>query len=478
MKKHLFQTLNFCNRFHREAMNLMQENENPMDYSSQGKSLWRRILYFWLMVYRGFTKSRCFVRSSALSYATILALVPILALVISISASLLKTQSGEQQIVEFTNKAISFLVPQLNLLGKEEVMQESFSEDQLDQNKVAQYINSLVSNVRGGALGVTGFVSLIAVAILLLTKVEDAFNDIWRVTRPRGWSMRILSYWGVISLGPLLIFVALSLFGTAKIGYLQKIFGIIPGVGDLFYKEVLLRGLPWALMIVGFTLLYYFMPSTQVNWSSALLGGTFTGVLWQFNSMYSIIYASSVVSYSKMYGFLAAIPILLLGLYLSWMLVLMGCQVSFTWQNRKFYVQHKFTKTIGQKDKELAALRIMTAMGKRFDRGETPYTVKELGDALFLPGSLVQEVLRQFVNTGLAVQSDHEQFLPCLPLDKLSCHRILSAFCQGRNELSQSSTPGAQAAVEVYRAIQATVQEASEKITIRDILRKEDDLKK
>lgn len=478
MKKHLFQTLNFCNRFHREAMNLMQENENPMDYSSQGKSLWRRILYFWLMVYRGFTKSRCFVRSSALSYATILALVPIMALVISISASLLKTQSGEQQIVEFTNKAISFLVPQLNLLGKEEVMQESFSEDQLDQNKVAQYINSLVSNVRGGALGVTGFVSLIAVAILLLTKVEDAFNDIWRVTRPRGWSMRILSYWGVISLGPLLIFVALSLFGTAKIGYLQKIFGIIPGVGDLFYKEVLLRGLPWALMIVGFTLLYYFMPSTQVNWSSALLGGTFTGVLWQFNSMYSIIYASSVVSYSKMYGFLAAIPILLLGLYLSWMLVLMGCQVAFTWQNRKFYVQHKFTKTIGQKDKELAALRIMTAMGKRFDRGETPYTVKELGDALFLPGSLVQEVLRQFVNTGLAVQSDHEQFLPCLPLDKLSCHRILSAFWQGRNELAQDNTPGAHAAVEVYRSIQAKVQEASEKITIRDILRKEDDLKK
>jgi membrane protein len=227
-------------------------------------------------------------------------------------------------------------------------------------------------------------------------------------------------------------------------------------------------------MIVGFTLLYYFMPSTQVNWSSALLGGTFTGVLWQFNSMYSIIYASSVVSYSKMYGFLAAIPILLLGLYLSWMLVLMGCQVAFTWQNRKFYVQHKFTKTIGQKDKELAALRIMTAMGKRFDRGETPYTVKELGDALFLPGSLVQEVLRQFVNTGLAVQSDHEQFLPCLPLDKLSCHRILSAFWQGRNELAQDNTPGAHAAVEVYRSIQAKVQEASEKITIRDILRKEE----
>lgn len=474
MKKHFFQTLNFCNRFHREAMNLLQENENPMDYSSRGKSLWKRFFYFWLMVYRGFTKSRCFVRSSALSYATILALVPILALVISISASLLKTQSGELQIVEFTNRAISFLVPQLNLLGSEEVMQGSFSEDQLDKNKVAQYINSLVSNVRGGALGVTGFVSLIAVAILLLTKVEDAFNDIWRVTRPRGWNMRILSYWGVISLGPILIFLALSLFGTAKIGYLQKIFGIIPGVGDIFYKEVLLRGLPWALMIISFTLLYYFMPSTRVNWNSALLGGTFTGVLWQFNSMYSIIYASSVVSYSKMYGFLAAIPILLLGLYLSWMLVLMGCQVSFTWQNRRSYVQHKFTKTIGQKDKELAALRIMSAMGKRFDRGEPPYTVKELSETLVLPGSLVQEVLRQFVNTGLAVQSDHEQFLPCLPLDKLSCHRILSAFCQGRNELAQDNTPGAQAAVEVYRSIQTAVREASEKITIRDILRKED----
>jgi uncharacterized BrkB/YihY/UPF0761 family membrane protein len=103
-------------------MNLMQENENPMDYSSQGKSLWRRILYFWLMVYRGFTKSRCFVRSSALSYATILALVPILALVISISASLLKTQSGEQQSVSL-RKSQLFLDRQHNLQAKKRVMQ-------------------------------------------------------------------------------------------------------------------------------------------------------------------------------------------------------------------------------------------------------------------------------------------------------------------------------------------------------------------
>ena len=473
MKKLFSQTLSFCNRFQHEAVKLLQGSENPMDYFARGKALWRRFFYFCLMVYRGFIRSRCFVRSSALSYATILALVPMLALVMSITASLLKTESGEHQIVEFTGKAISIVVPQLNLLGNEELMQDSFSEEQLDKSKVAQYINSLVNNVRGGALGVTGLVSLIAIVILLLTKIEDAFNDIWMVERPRGWSVRILYYWSIITLGPLLMFVALTLLGSAKIELLQKFFGYIPGIGDIFYKEVLLRGLPWALMIISFTLLYYFMPSTRVRWSSALLGGIFTGVLWQLNSIYSIVYASSVVSYSKMYGFLAAIPILLLGLYLSWMLVLMGCQVSFAWQNRKFYVQHKFSQTIGQKDKELAALRIMTAMGKRFDHAEPPYTVAELSEGLFLPASLVEELLKQFVNDGVAVQSDGGQYLPSLSLDKLSCHRVLSAISQGRYELSQSNITGAQPAIEAYHAIQTTHRDASEKITIRDILRKE-----
>ena len=251
VKKVLEKTLKTCVGAQKEAMTLLAERENPLDYYQKDKSVWRRVFYFCLMVYRGFTNNRCFVRTSALSYATLLALVPMLALVISISASLLKTQSGEQQIVAYTGKAISFVVPQLNLLGthtatnnavannsvarSEEATDNSgkhvISEEQLDKDKVVGYVNSLVDNVRGGALGVTGFVSLIMIAILLLTKIEETFNDIWKVTKSRGWSARVLYYWGIITLGPLLMFVALSLVGTSKVQVLQEYCQRVPWIG-------------------------------------------------------------------------------------------------------------------------------------------------------------------------------------------------------------------------------------------------------
>lgn len=469
MKKIFNKTLKAFSYCQQEAEHLLYEKENPLDYYSKEKSYIRRIFYFCIMVYRSFTNNRCFVRATALSYATLLALVPMLALIISISAGLLKTESGEQQITKYTSWAISFAVPQLNLLGNEKMAEEGISEDQLDKDKVVDYVNSLVNNVRGGALGITGFVSLIAVVILLLTKIEETFNDIWKVTKPRGWSVRVLYYWSIITLGPILLFVALSLLG-GKISFIQKAFEHIPLLGSIIYDQVLVRSLPWVLLIILFTLLYYFMPSTKVHWDAALVGGIFTGVLWQLNSIYSVVYVSSAVSYSKMYGILAAIPILLVGLYLSWLLVLLGCQVSYTWQNRRTYIMQKLLRTVGQKDRELAAIRIMVAMGRRLDKGEKPFTNEKLSAQLQLPQSLVDDVLNRFIDAGIAVQSEQDEFVPNLSLDRLSYAHILNAVCIGRTELVQEKIPSEKILIEKYHQVFAAARKEAANITIRDIL--------
>ena len=473
MKNILNGTLKFYNRCQKETINLLKEEENPLDYYSKKQPWWKRCLYFCLIVYRGFTKNRCFVRSTALSYATLLALVPMLALVASITAGLLKTQSGEEQIANYTEKAISYVVPQLNLLGNQDVMQDSFSEDQLDRQKVIDYVNSLVNNIRGGALGVTGMVSLIAVVILLLTKIEDAFNDIWDVATPRGWSVRVLYYWGMITLGPLMIFVSLSLFSFDKIAGLQRIFSYMPEYGTTLFKYLMIKGLPYFLIILAFTLLYYFMPSTKVNWDAALMGGIFTGLLWQLNSTYSVVYASSVVSYSKMYGMLAAVPILLAGLYLSWLFVLMGCQVAYVWQNRHLYVQNKLASKIAQKDKELTGIRIMVAIGKCFENGDKPLTGEELSKDLIRPIPLVEEILESFVESGIVIKTDKDGYVPNLPLEKLTCYHILSSLTECHDNFQTEEGTHARTIEEIYHDIRSQAQAVAEKITIKDILLKE-----
>lgn len=478
MKNILSGTLKLCNRCQRETIHLLKESENPLDYYSKKQPWWKRSFYFCLIVYRGFTKNRCFVRSTALSYATLLALVPMLALVVSITAGLLKTQSGEEQIANFTEKAISYVVPQLNLLGNQDVMQDSFSEDQLDRQKVIDYVNSLVSNIRGGALGVTGMVSLIAVVILLLTKIEDAFNDIWDVESPRGWSVRVLYYWGMITLGPLMLFVGLSLFGSDKIAGLQKIFSYMPAFGTTLFKYIIIKGLPYFLIILAFTLLYYFMPSTKVNWDAALIGGIFTGLLWQLNSTYSVVYASSVVSYSKMYGMLAAVPILLAGLYLSWLFVLLGCQVAYAWQNRHLYVQNKIASKVAQKDKELTGIRIMVAIGKCHENGEKPLTAEELSEMLTRPIPLVEEILGSFMESGIVIKTDKDGYAPNLPLNKVNCYHVLSSLNECHNDFLTEEGTHARVVEEIYYNIRSQAQNIAEKITISDILAKESLLKK
>ena len=484
-RKIIDKTLKFCSTCQSKATELLHERENPLIYSSKETPYFTRFFYFCLLVYREFTKNRCFVRSSALSYASILALVPMLALTISVTASLLKTETGEQQISFYTEKFISFIVPQLNLLGttssnffsstdslsfEETTNRQVFSEERLDKNKVTAYINTLVNNIRGGALGVTGFITLIIIVILLLTKIEEAFNDIWKVQHPRGWNVRIPYYWGIITLGPLLIISALSIFSSDKIAVLSRLLEYIPG----FSSYLIIKSIPWGIIILSFSLFYYFMPSTIVTWSAAFVGGTFTGILWQLNSTYSIIYASSVISYSKMYGFLAAIPILLFGIYLSWLLLLLGCQVSYIWQNNLTYIQQRLYETTTQRERELTGIRIMTLIGKNFEEGKQPLTNEEICKAIDIPSSLSSEILNKLLQEGILVHTDKNAFSPNLPLDKLNCAQIIAAISHGGSEssiLKNVFDSDSSAPVKTYLLILESLKEKAEKITIRDIIK-------
>src|SRR5204863_2327036 len=131
------------------------------------------------------------------------------------------------------------------------------------------------------------------------------------------------------------------------------------------------------------------MPNTKVHWKAALVGGAVAGVLWVANGQANALFASRVVSASKIYGSLSAIPIFLFGLYLSWTILLFGAQVSYAFQNRRAYVQEKQADSVNQRAREFIALRLITFVAQKFHRGEKPPRAGEMADALAVSSRLI-----------------------------------------------------------------------------------------
>lgn len=286
----------------------------PAETVESGRRVALDLLRFSAQVADGFRRHRLPMRAAWLSYVSLLALVPLLAVGVSVSKGLLQ-QKAEEVVPRVLTLLVDTLAPQLREVPGETAAQA--------QREVVRRFQEFLANVDAGTLGVSGLLILVMVAISLLATVESAFNDIWDVRQGRSWIHRIIYYWAAITLGPLLIFGVLAMTAAANVDELRASLGISAGV-----YVGLLRIAPFAALWLVFAALYYAMPNTQVRWAPALAGGVVAGTLWQLNNLCAVLYSSRVLTYSKIYGTLGLIPIFLLGLYFSWFLLLLGAEVA------------------------------------------------------------------------------------------------------------------------------------------------------
>src|ERR1051325_8379167 len=399
-----------------EAMGLWTEralrSETPL-------SRLHKFAHFWIMVCRSFSRNRCPVRASALAYATLLALIPVLAVVMSVTSTFLKKE-GEEQIDQFIVKMVASVTPPAtvsptndvaklgNALTETNAPSESTATpekktDNAAENKastnvqeekaksnevesgaseegdvvrarkqIARSIHGFIQNTRSGALGVTGSIVLIFAAISMLSRIEDTFNDIWGVAKGRGWFTRIVLYWGVLSLAPLLVVVAAGLATGPHLEGTKKFLTAMP-----FLSNMVFFFLPIVMLILTFGAFYMLIPNTKVKWQAALVGGAVGGILFHLNNLVSVLYVSRVVSNSKIYGSLGLVPVFMIGLYFAWLILLFGAQVAYAFQNRATYLEERQVENINQRGREFVALRLMTCIGHRFLRGEPPAEVAQ-----------------------------------------------------------------------------------------------------
>ncbi|HET7623775.1 MAG TPA: YhjD/YihY/BrkB family envelope integrity protein [Verrucomicrobiae bacterium] len=479
-----------------------------------------RFIHFWVLVAKSFSRNRCPVRASALAYATLLALIPILAVVVSISSALLKGES-EERIDQFIESFVASVTPPAMVTNRVHVAENSFastnnSEAQISPDEtneansiliqtnasqiaigsgatnnsamtttnaaatgnaalaalahdektvaarkvISRRIKGFIQTTRSGTLGVTGTVVLIFVAISMLSRIENTFNDIWGVECGRGWFTRVTLYWTILALAPVLLIVALGLTTSAHLVRVKEFVAQTPVFGGFIFHL-----LPVILLCFFLALFYKVMTNTKVRWGAAFIGGLAAGILWHLNNVASVFYVSRVITNSKIYGGLAMVPVFMVGLYFLWLILLFGAQVAYAFQNRAAYLQEKLTETVNQRGREFIALRLLTCVGQRFQRGMPPANIDEISAELGVPSRLAQQVLQTLVAAHLVLELSGEEraYAPARPLEHITAHHVLMAMraTQGQELMTRDEPVRAEVYGEFARIQQAEKEVAS-----------------
>jgi len=470
-----------------------------------------KFVHFWVLIWQSFVRNRCPVRASALSFTTLLALIPVLAVGMSISSALLKSQS-EAELRVFIEQFLDYMVPNersaltapesrsttseesTNIVvavdgsytntdsGPTNLVVEVASTNALTTevatNTVAPGDNSIVAakkraanviyqfiqNTSSGGLGAFGVVLLLWTTIATLTRVEEAFNDIWGVARGRDWLARIPNYFTATVLVPVFCLLALGLASGPRFEKTRDLLNVLP-----FLEPLISQLLPIVIICLTFALFYKLVPNTKVNFVAALIGGALAAVVWYLFNIASIHLASRVVHASKIYGSLALVPLLMVGLWTVWVIVLFGAQVAYAYQNRELYLQERLAENVNQRGREFVALRLMTCIGQHFHRGLPPATVQQMSGELGVPTKLVQQVLQTLLAARLVVEVSGPEpaYTPARPLDVINCHHILLAMraTQGQDLVTRDEPVRAEVLGEFAR-IQAAEQEAAAGVTM------------
>jgi len=457
-----------------------------------------RFVHFWVLVTRQFIRHRCLVRASALSYSTLIALIPLLVVALSVTSSLLKNQ-GEEQFQRAIEKFTSALVPPATIgtnvnasdkhlvtivtnnpavvaenSGTNEVsanlVATSYTTNAISvvpvsaQKEMARQIWMFVQKTQSGALGATGVVLLVFVAISLLGRIEETFNDIWGVTRGRNWLTQIQLYSTAIMLGPLLLITALGLAGGSQFQSAKDFIAQTP-----FFGKIIFQLLPLLVLWLAFAFVYLLLPNTKVKFSAAFVGGAVAGTLWHLNNVFGYLFVSRVFTNSTIYGSLYLLPVFMAGIYLSWVILLFGVQVAYAYQNRAAYLQDRLADNINQRGREFVALRLMTCLGQRFQNGLRPATVFQLSAELGIPSRLTQSVLRTLAHTQLVteVAGAEGAFVPARPLETINAYDILLALRTGTGqELPLREEPALAEIYGEFTRIEKAEREAASSISL------------
>lgn len=358
-----------------------------------------------LITVREFNKNRCMPRASALTYYSLLAVVPCLACLFGIAKGFGMDAFLESQIIQLLN-------------GHEEMLE-----------KVMTWVHALLNKTKGGLIAGIGLGTLLWSVMKLLTQIENAMNDIWYIEKSRTLLRKFTDYLSIVLVVPILLIVVFSLniFASSTIDQY---------INNLHLQTVahyLLGLFPYVLLWIVFILVYLIMPNGRINPKGAIIGGIVAGTAFEILIYYYFHVQMSISSFNVIYGSFAALPLFFVWMQLSWIIVLFGAELTYAVAKYDFYVFEKDTLNISDRRKKTLALVIMHTIVCGFDKNQELYSVTELSKKLDIPRGLTEKIVNILKNNQLlnkVVLSKKQDFVyqPAMDISKIYVSDILKAI--------------------------------------------------
>ena len=368
----------------------------------------RSSLYFILKTIiisvRRFTQDRVMNKASALTYSTLLSIVPILAILFAIARGF-----GVSSMLE-------------------EGLRENMPGQSVTVETLMGWVNAYLDQTKNGIFIGIGIILLLWTVINLINNIEITFNRIWDIKKGRSIYRKVTDYFSMLLLLPLLIVVSsgLSIFMSTAIKGMEN-FAILAPI-----LKFLVRLIPYVLTWFMFTGLYIFMPNTKVKFRHAFTSGIIAGTAYQ---AFQYLYIDSqiwVSKYNAIYGSFAAIPLFLLWLQISWTICLFGTELTYAGQNIRNFNFEKDTKNISRRYRDFVCILVMSIICKRFEKDEKPYTAEEISLECRIPIRLVHQVLYQLQEIHVLYEitpednkSNTAAYLPALDINQLNVALLL-----------------------------------------------------
>ena len=410
-----------------------------------------RCLRILLAAAAAFQEHRCPLRASALTFYSLLSIVPVVAMAFGIAKGFAFEKVLQEKILE-------------RFPGQEEVLLEVF-----------EFANAMLANTKGGLIAGVGVILLFWAIIKVLGNIERSFDDIWSVKQERSFSRKVTDYLSVMLVAPVLLVLSsgATVFITTQLGALTKRFDVLGILGLLVF--VLLEITPFAIMWVLFTFLYLFMPNRHVNRRSGVIAGIVAGTVYVVVQMVYVKFQVGVANYNAIYGSFAALPLFLTWLQLSWLIVLAGAEISCIHQHADALEFGPDSRRASHSFRRLLALRIVNHVSRKFATGEVPLTAAGVSESLEIPRGLTEELLEALAESGVLIEADRQggdeaAYVPARDTDLLTVKFVMDALDRrGADRIPVAVTEELQRIEQSLKAVGETIEKSPVNLRLKDI---------
>ncbi len=373
------------------------------------KAFYIKLVRIIILTIKKFVNDKCALKASALTYYTMLSIVPTAAMAFGIARGF-----GFERLLK---KELIAKFP-----GQEEITQW-----------IIQFADSLLINTHSGMMAGIGLIILFWSVAKVLINIEHAFNEIWESKHSRSAARKLSDYLSIIILCPVLL-IASSSVAVYISAQMEIISGKIP-ILEIVSEPILfsLKFIPYILVWLLFMITYYIMPVAKVNLLSALIAGMIAGTGFHLLQFTYIRFQIGVAQYNAIYGSFAALPLFMVWLHLSWHIVLIGSQLSYTIQHADNYEFEPDRLQMSFYSKKLFALQIVSLITRKFAQGEKPLTAVQISETLEMSLRLVRQMINLLIKSELItptyLENDgHSAFQPACDISRFTLSYIIDAL--------------------------------------------------